>query len=41
MAYQTSLTAGSLMDHTKLPLRLWFLAICGLARPRPGSPRWR
>lgn len=25
--HQTSLTAGSLMEHTKLPLRNWFLAI--------------
>ena len=25
--HQTSLTAGSLMEHTKLPLRTWFLAI--------------
>ena len=25
---QTSLTAGTLMDSTKLPLRTWFLAIC-------------
>ena len=34
--HQTSLTAGSLMEHTKLPLRLWFLAIY---RKRPAIPR--
>ena len=25
--HQTSLTAGTMMDSSKLPLRLWFLAI--------------
>lgn len=25
--HQTSLTSGSLMEHTKLPLTIWFLAI--------------
>jgi len=34
--YQTSLTVGSLFEHTKLPLRTWFLAICLLSQAKIG-----
>jgi transposase-like protein len=34
--HQTSLTAGSLMEHTKLPLRLWFLAIYLISQAKTG-----
>ena len=34
--YQTSLTAGSLFEHTKLPLRTWFLAIYLLSQAKTG-----
>ena len=34
--HQTSLTAGSLMEHTKLPLRTWFLAIYLLSQAKTG-----
>jgi hypothetical protein len=35
--HQTSLTAGTLMEHTKLPLTTWFLAIhlISQAKTRP------
>ena len=49
--HQTSLTAGSLMEHTKLPLTTWFLAIylislaktglSSLARKRQLGVTWR
>ena len=41
--HQTSLTAGSLMEHTKLPLTTWFLAgyLISQAKPRRGCRRWR
>ena len=32
--HQTSLTAGSLFEHTKLPLRTWFLAIYLLSQAK-------
>ncbi|MEY4763480.1 MAG: hypothetical protein RI907_153, partial [Pseudomonadota bacterium] len=32
--YQTSLTVGSLFEHTKLPLRTWFLAIYLLSQAK-------
>lgn len=34
--HQTSLTAGSLMDNTKLPLTLWFLAIYLISQAKTG-----
>jgi transposase-like protein len=34
--HQTSLTAGSLMEHTKLPLTTWFLAIYLLSQAKTG-----
>ena len=33
---QTSLTAGSLMDNTKLPLTIWFLAIYLISQAKTG-----
>jgi hypothetical protein len=33
---QTSLTAGSLMEHTKLPLTIWFLAIYLISQAKTG-----
>jgi hypothetical protein len=35
--HQTSLTAGSLMEHTKLPLTIWFLAICSISQAKTGQ----
>ena len=34
--HQTSLTAGSLMEHTKLPLTTWFLAIYLISQAKTG-----
>ena len=34
--HQTSVTAGSLMEHTKLPLTKWFLAIYLLSQAKTG-----
>ena len=34
--HQTSLTAGSLMDNTKLPLTVWFLAIYLISQAKTG-----
>ena len=34
--HQTSLTAGSLMEHTKLPLTTWFLAIYLIIQAKTG-----
>jgi hypothetical protein len=34
--HQTSLTAGTLMEHTKLPLRIWFLAIHLISQAKTG-----
>ena len=34
--HQTSLTAGSLMEHTKLPLSTWFLAIYLISQAKTG-----
>ena len=34
--HQTSLTAGSLMEHTKLPLTTWFLAIYLVSQAKTG-----
>jgi hypothetical protein len=34
--HQTSLTAGAMMDSTKLPLRTWFLAIFLISRAKTG-----
>ncbi len=34
--HQTSLTAGTLMEHTKLPLATWFLAIYLLSQAKTG-----
>jgi transposase-like protein len=34
--HQTSLTAGSMMEHTKLPLTIWFLAIYLLSQAKTG-----
>ena len=34
--HQTSLTAGSLMEHTKLPLTIWFLAIYLISQAKTG-----
>ena len=34
--HQTSLTAGTLMDSTKLPLRTWFLAIYLISQDKTG-----
>jgi len=34
--HQTSVTAGSLMEHTKLPLRTWFLAIYLISQAKTG-----
>jgi hypothetical protein len=33
---QTSLTAGTLMEHTKLPLTTWFLAIRLISQAKTG-----
>src|SRR5262249_30200864 len=33
---QTSVTAGTIMDHTLLPLTLWFWAACLVATHTPG-----
>jgi hypothetical protein len=35
-AHQASLTAGSLMEHTKLPLTTWFLAIYLISQAKTG-----
>jgi hypothetical protein len=32
--HQASLTAGSLIEHTKLPLTTWFLAICLISQAK-------
>jgi transposase-like protein len=34
--HQTSVTAGSMMEHTKLPLTIWFLAIYLLSQAKTG-----
>jgi hypothetical protein len=34
--HQTSLTAGTVMDSTKLPLRIWFLAIYLISQDKTG-----
>jgi ribosomal protein L37AE/L43A len=34
--HQTSLTAGSVMEHTKLPLRIWFQAIYFISQDKTG-----
>lgn len=34
--HQTSLTAGSLFEHTKLPLRIWFLALYFISQAKTG-----
>lgn len=34
--HQTSLTAGSLLDSTKLPLRIWFLAMFLISQDKTG-----
>jgi transposase-like protein len=34
--HQTSLTAGSLFEHTKLPLRTWFLALYFISQAKTG-----
>ena len=34
--HQTSLTAGSLFEHTKLPLRVWFLALYLVSQAKTG-----
>ena len=34
--HQASLTAGSLMEHTKLPLTTWFLGIYLISQARTG-----
>jgi hypothetical protein len=34
--HQTSLTAGSLFEHTKLPLRVWFLASYLISQDKSG-----
>ena len=34
--HQTPLTSGSLMEHTKLPLTTWFLAIYILSQAKTG-----
>ena len=34
--HQTSLTAGSLMEHTKLPMTTWFLAIYLISQAKTG-----
>jgi len=34
--HQTSLTAGSLMEHTKLPLTTWFLAVYLISQAKTG-----
>ena len=34
--HQTSLTAGTLMEHTKLPLTTWFLAIHLISQAKTG-----
>lgn len=34
--HQTSLTAGSLMEHTKLPLTTWFMAIYLIGQAKTG-----
>ena len=34
--HQTSLTAGTVMDSTKLPLRIWFLAIFLISQDKTG-----
>ena len=34
--HQTSVTAGSLMEHTKLPLTIWFLAIYLIGQAKTG-----
>ena len=37
---QTSLTAGTIFESTRLPLRLWFPAIYHLTQPKTTSRRW-
>lgn len=34
--YQAFVTAGSLMDHNKLPMTTWFLAIYLISQPKTG-----
>ena len=34
--HQTSLTAGSLLEHTKLPLTTWFLAVYLISQAKTG-----
>ena len=34
--HKTSVTAGSLVEHTKLPLRTWFLAIYLISQAQTG-----
>ena len=34
--HQASLTAGSLMEHTKLPLTTWFLAVYLISQAKTG-----
>lgn len=34
--HQTSLTAGSMLEHTKLPLKTWFLAIYLISQAKTG-----
>ena len=36
--HQTSLTAGTLLDSTKPPLRTWFLEICQVSQGNTGLP---
>jgi ribosomal protein L37AE/L43A len=36
--HQASLTAGTMMDNTKLPLRLWFLATYLIGQAKTGLP---
>ena len=35
--YQASVTAGTIMDHTRLPIRVWFMAMFLLATDKRGS----
>ena len=38
--HQATLTAGTIMQATKLPLTTWFLAFYLIGQAKPGSPRW-
>ena len=38
--HQVSLTAGTILASTKLPLRIWFLAMYLMTQTKNGFRRW-